>query len=181
MKRLFAYVLALMMVRSLAACGGKTAEKTGPEVLDGETTQIPNPWVECSTLADAEALAGFDFTVPDAVEGYDGTRYIDAIGHEMIEVIYPGADDTEDVESTDPTENSVEVRLRKAPGSEDISGDYNSYSDEHTAELDGVTVTLRGNDGLVMTAIWTDGDYAYSITCNGMAEDAVLALAASMH
>lgn len=181
MKRLFAYVLALMMVLSLAACGGKPAEKTGPEVLDGETTQIPNPWVECSTLADAEALAGFDFTVPDAVEGYDGTRYIDAIGHEMIEVIYPGADDTEDVESTDSTENSVEVRLRKAPGSEDISGDYNSYSDEHTAELDGVTVTLRGNDGLVMTAIWTDGDYAYSITCNGMAEDAVLALAASMY
>lgn len=42
-------------------------------------------------------------------------------------------------------------------------------------------MTLRGNDGLVMTAIWTDGDYAYSITCNGMAEDAVPALAASMH
>ena len=56
MKRLFAYVLALMMVLSLAACGGKTAEKTGPEVLDGETTQIPNPWVECSTLADGTAV-----------------------------------------------------------------------------------------------------------------------------
>ena len=56
MKKLTALLLATLMVLSLAACGEKTAEKTGPEALDGETTQIPNPWVECSTLADGTAV-----------------------------------------------------------------------------------------------------------------------------
>ena len=67
--------------------------------------------------------------------------------------------------------------IRKAKGGDDISGDYNVYEAVETRTADGRTVTLKGNDGKVMLATWTDGDYTYCLGfAEGVAEEKMLSL-----
>ena len=137
-KRIVCVVCLLLVLLSMAACGGKTEEpliggdpRTWGPAETTESVQIPNPWVDCTSLEEAGKLAGFSFTAPDALEGYP-EKYIAAIENEIAEVIFND-------------EDGAEICFRKGVGIEDISGDY------------------KGNDGLVSNATWTDGTYAYSI------------------
>ena len=52
-----------------------------------------------------------------------------------------------------------EVRIRKAPGSDDISGDYNTY--DNISYEDGVT--MKGNGESFSNATWFRDGYTYSI------------------
>ena len=138
-------------------------------MLDGGNAQIPNPWVDCDTMADAAALAGFDFTAPDAL--FDGTasKSIQAIENDIIQVIYSDANDNEI------------GRVRKGAGSDDVSGDYNDYAENETVDVGGVSVKLRGADGKVFVMTWTAGDFAYSVTTtNGVTRDAALAIVSAL-
>ena len=56
MKKLIAIILCGLTVYSLAACTSKNAT--------GGNAEIPNPFVDCATLADAAKLTGFDKTFP---------------------------------------------------------------------------------------------------------------------
>ena len=87
--------------------------------------------------------------VPEEMEGYD-KPVINTIENEMIQVIYYKGED--------------EVRIRKGAGSEDISGDYNEYAKTDVVTVEGMQVTIRGNDGKASVATWTNGGYTYSIT-----------------
>lgn len=131
---------------------------------DDETVQIPNPLIEYSTLADAEAAAGFDFAVPDEIDGNAPTTYIVIDGSGIIEVIY--GDNT--------------ISLRKAAGSGDISGDYNSYT-EVGAGVGDVSITLRKNGEKVISAIWENDGYTYALySSDGISENtATTAIAAA--
>lgn len=53
---------------------------------------------------------------------------------------------------------------RKSVGTEDNSGDHNSYSQVETRNISGKSVTLKGENDAFTLAIWTDGSYAYSIS-----------------
>ena len=53
--------------------------------------------------------------------------------------------------------------LRKATGSEDISGDFNQYAESNAVDVDGRSVPLQGTDSQVQLATWLDGNYPYSI------------------
>ena len=136
------------------------------EVLDIEdvepegnaSVQIPNPFVNAATIEEAVGGAGFDFTIPEAAEGYEISS-ISYIPDNMIQVIY-GEDD-----------NAVYVR--KAKGSEDISGDYNTYTDVETVTVDGREVTLSGKGDGVSNAVWTDGDYSYAVIARTPLERAI--------
>ncbi len=157
MKKLIVCVVCLLLVLlSMAACGGKAEEpligsdpRTWGPAETTESVQIPNPWVDCASLEEAGKLAGFAFTAPDALEGYP-EKYIAAIENEIAEVIFSN-------------EDGAEVCLRKGVGTDDISGDYNVCETTETRTIDGKTLTCKGNDGLVSNATWTDGTYAYSI------------------
>lgn len=130
---------------------------TGDEnaVLGGETVQIPNPLIEYKTLADAEAAAGFDFAVPDEIDGNKPTSYVVIDGSGIIEVTY----------------GDNAVSLRKAAGSGDISGDCNSYT-EIGAGVGDVSVTLRENDEKVFSAIWENDGYTYALySADGISEN----------
>jgi len=59
-----------------------------------------------------------------------------------------------------PTEG---LRIRKAVGTDDISGDYNEYKEENVVKVGELEVTEKGNDGNISVASWTDGTYSYSI------------------
>lgn len=53
---------------------------------------------------------------------------------------------------------------RKSAGTEDNSGDHNSYSQVETRNISGKSVTLKGENDAFTLATWTDGSYAYSIS-----------------
>ena len=100
-------------------------------------------------LEDAAALTGYDFTVPDSVDGYPDVTIAVLESEQLTEVQY--------------STGNARLCLRKAPGSDDISGDFNQYAESNAVDVDGRSVTLQGNDGQVQLATWLDGDYTYSI------------------
>jgi len=161
MKKLIVTALCAILAMSLAACAAHTSMndtartneiQTTEKGLVGNSAQIPNPFVECSTLEDAQKLAGFSMTVPGKMpEGYSESA-IRVIENKMFEVIYTNGD--------------LEIRIRKGTGNEDISGDYSEYSEMNTISIGKVQVTMKGNDGKVNVAAWSDGEYTFAITVN---------------
>ena len=115
-------------------------------------TQIANPFTDYATLAEAEAAAGYGFAVPDSVDGYPETSYSVMDGDKLLQVVYSNGAD--------------EITARKAPGADDISGDYNDYAEETVFDMTEITFTVKGKDGKAFVALWTDDEngYAYSLT-----------------
>jgi len=109
------------------------------------SAQIANPFQDCKTLDEAASIAGFSFSVPKQFNG-DAVTAIQAVDGSMIQVFY-----------------GEQLLLRKAAGTDDISGDYNEYEETGTVTINGLQVTERGAGGMVMCAAWTDGTYAYAI------------------
>jgi hypothetical protein len=136
-----------------APIGGDPAT-WGPDNQPGDNAlQPPSPFQPCDTLDAAEKMAGFELTVPgtpDSMEAWEGY---------MIQAFYG--------------EDGSDMLIRKALGSEDISGDYNAYAQTET--VDGVT--LKGADGQFSLALWTDGAYTYSISVgNALSQSDMMAL-----
>jgi len=66
------------------------------------------------------------------------------------------------------------VILRKAAGSEDISGDYNVYGETKSVGVGDRDVTMKGNGGTVSLALWTEEGYTYAVTSDaGMSPEAM--------
>ena len=159
LKKFFPIILGMALIFSFVACGssnnpaadvgkpdyshaiGGDPATWGPENQPGDNKlQPPSPFQPCDTLDAAEEMAGFDLTLPKTADG------LEAIENEMIQAFYG--------------EDGSDMLIRKALGSEDISGDYIEYAQVET--VDGVT--LKGENGLFSLALWTDGGYTYSIS-----------------
>ena len=145
--------------------------------------QIANPVKTYDSLAKAEKVAGFTFTVPEGVnlDGADYAQYYwSTINETLIEVRYGG-------------EGDEVCYMRKAPASAaddddvDISGDYNVYDTVKEVEFtleDGreVEVTLKGKDKKFYVANWQlegvkdNGVWNYAIGVRGIPEQDLLEL-----
>ena len=104
-------------------------------------------------MAEAESLAGFSFAIDAAAlpVGYGPeAAYIQVIAGAMLEVDYDG-------------ERGGSVCLRKAVGTDDVSGDYNSYDLTQTNRIAGQDVTLRGAEDAWYVATWTRDGYSFAI------------------
>lgn len=134
---------------------------TGVISIQTDTSaQIPNPFVDCDTLAQAEDLAGFSLTLPADVK----TDGISVLSGNMIQVLCEDG-----------------LSIRKALGDEDISGDYNSYSQVETVTVEGHAVTLKGTGDQVTVAVWTADGYTYAVHSEtGLSRDAALSLASQV-
>ncbi|MBO4733259.1 MAG: hypothetical protein J5662_02160 [Clostridia bacterium] len=179
MKRILAVLLCAALVFAgsilLTSCGKEKGNtnlvteggKDGEQVITGEysekdgkgDTQIVNPQEEyganVDSLKNAQKAVGFEITVPKSIAA---ENYV-VISGNILEIDF------------------AEGYIRKAKGNEDISGDYNSYEKTAAKTADGKTVTLKGNGGKVMLAIWNDGDYTYCIGYNdGIGESDMLSL-----
>lgn len=55
------------------------------------------------------------------------------------------------------------IMYRMAQGTEDISGDNRQYASDEMQEVGEIKLRLRGEDGRVRVATWTDGTYTYSL------------------
>lgn len=108
--------------------------------------QIANPWREFNTVSEAEKAAAISFSAPEKLGDYQ--RALILATDKIVEVRYTNGDN--------------EICIRKAAGSDDVSGDFNTYKNISEKKLNGKTVTLKGNDG-VKSAVWTDAENSYSI------------------
>ena len=148
-------LLISVLCLAIIACGKKeeakqeTTETTN--VTQKESTQIPNPFVEVKNLDEASKIAGFSLEVPETYEDYK-KQVIQAIEDDMIEVIY-----------YDENSEHEGLRIRKAKGTDDISGDYNEYKDVETVKVGDFEIIEKGSEGNISVATWNDGTYSYAI------------------
>lgn len=102
-----------------------------------------------------EDLTDLPFAVTD-------TAYMDICG--SAQIIYRGEEET--------------LTYIRTPGTEDNSGDYTEYGVVREVRARDTPVVLKGEDGLVYLAFWTDGTYACSLLSkSGMEEDDVIRIA----
>ena len=148
MKKIVSSILALALVLALAACGAVATLPTD----ENDVPQIPNPWQEVDTTADAKAILGYDIAAPESVAGLSQTAVrVLSDGEKILEIYYGGG-----------TENADYASIRKAPGTEDISGDYTDYAVVKDVTVGDRTVTEKGDGTNVFSAVWTDNGYFYA-------------------
>ena len=178
MKKMIALALSAVMALSLVACGEKgntvddNANIVGGDPATWEPTitidseqksdiEIPDLFSESSSLEEAAQNAGFSFNVPEAVDSYTQRIIRTTAGGEgstMIEVIYQN-----EIDGKENTDSADEIRMRKANGDEDISGDYTEYPETSSLTVGNIQVTAKGGNGNINLATWTDNGYTYSI------------------
>ena len=66
------------------------------------------------------------------------------------------------------------ITVRKGTGSEDISGDYNEYSEKETLKIHGLDVLVKGDEGKIFCATWTKDGYSFAIVADkGLTKEAL--------
>lgn len=167
-RNIIALVLCLAAALALVGCGSAETAKPAEEEIVGAD---PSTWgpEEHETLEAAEAAADIEMTVPDDILGSKPTVFLTWYERAYIDAVYTDAD------------GNNTARVRKAAGSDDISGDYNDYTEVNTETIGGNTVTVKGEDGRIMVATWTDGEYSYCISADaGLTVDELAALIAEV-
>ncbi len=181
MKKLIALTLCTAMTLAMAACGANPKEEIpmiggDPATWEPVTindAEIPSPITEYEALAEAVKAAGFEFSVPDTIPGYENRQFM-TIGQETIQAIYSNEDELSqlsddelnDVNWEEMNFTSNALCIRKSVGSDDISGDYNEYTEINTISVNNLEVTTKGNEGTVNVALWTNNGYTFAITTN---------------
>lgn len=134
---------------------------------DENNVQIPNPFVSYESLADVKEVLSFDPVVPSALPAGFEQSEITSTGSDFLQIVY-----------ADGSGNRIVYRMAK--GSEDISGDYNTYKNNKEVKIGDLTVTMRGNDN-VSSAVWVDGGFAFSVSSDiEMEEAGVISMIESM-
>lgn len=118
------------------------------------TVQIPNPIRAWSSVDELKANLPFELKLPEGLRL--GTKFLTIL--DMAEIRYVDSEANGD-------EILNDITYRTARGTDDISGDYNRYSEVNTVTVNGMEVTLKSNsDKNVMLAVWTDGEYSFSLS-----------------
>ena len=164
MKKLLIFTITAAILLSLTACAQSakpdaSLDTPAQEQIVSDNNQIPNPWESYDTADAAASAAGFDLTAPEEISGSSAKTWQvmkSDDGSVIFEILYEAGTDGERA-----------AYVRKAPGTDDISGDYNNYAEIETLDEGGRSVTMKGNDGLVTLALWTDGGYSYALNVTG--------------
>lgn len=140
----FAACLGVLLAGAFAA--GHMAGIFRP---DDPNVAVVNGVVEVDTPEQLAAAVGFDVeelnTLPFEAESTAYTSY----WNELAEITYTGG--------------SQSAVFRKSKGTEDNSGDYNTYSAVKEIKAGPLTATLKGGGETYVLAIWSADGYAYSI------------------
>ena len=118
----------------------------------GGSTQIANPFHTFETLEEAVESAGVPMKVPEEVDGHPVSAYR-SMPSKMLEIIYSsnGGDEY--------------IRIRKAPGEDDISGNYSAeIYNEETLDFGDYKVETESKDGVLYNATWTHSGCSYAIS-----------------
>ncbi len=139
----------------------------GDKKADEDGVQIPNPFVEYETVEDAKKVLAFNPKYPTSVPNEYKTEDISVMNNSMLQIIY------KDMKGT-------QITYRMEQGFEDISGDYNVYSNVKDIKIGDLTVKVRLGDES-SSAVWTNNGYSYSIFVDkGNAEKEITDMIASV-
>ena len=129
--------------------------------------QVVPDIVEYSSAKELSKAIGFTVkeiqNVPFTVETMKYTAYWEKLG----EIQYEGQDNT--------------AVLRMEASDEDVSGDYTEYTSIKSIIINNESVTIKGNDGKYMLAVWKTAGYSYSIQfTNAISEQVMLNIVQSV-
>lgn len=114
----------------------------------GGQTQISNPFTEYETIDEALKAVNFNALYPaNAPEGYEVSD-IFVMSGEMLQIVYKNADN--------------EIMDRTQKGTEDISGDCNTFKSTQALKVGDITASVRTSDN-GMSVIWTSNGLTYSV------------------
>lgn len=117
--------------------------------------QAAGPVLTGSAVVDCSSADKLSEVVHFAVEDLEGLpfqveqRAYTAYPAELAEITYSGEDQT--------------AVFRKSPGSGDISGNYEDFETVSEVSVSPYVVTLKGQAGAYRLALWSDGEFAYSL------------------
>lgn len=163
------FVMTLICIAAaVSLTGGMLPEDGGsaPELY--AQAGMPNPWTDQQTMEDAQLTVGFSFQIPKTI-GTLKPVCVQTLDADIIQVFYRETEDSEE-----------HVLLRKGFGNEDISGDYNVYSQSAVKTVGSYQVTLQGDDDRVMLATWVSGRFSYAVCAPAMTVEEVEAIVAAM-
>ena len=146
----FAACIVLILTAVLTFSGIVSHDSSSPASQDDDLTQAVNRIEECTSLDELAEKVNFTVTeLKDLPFTPEQVSYF-SFWNTLAEIDYEGSD------------NSITFRTSREK--EDNSGDYNVYESTETVEINGLTVTLKGNNQTYSLAIWQNGDYSYSIS-----------------
>lgn len=119
------------------------------KAADENNVQIPNPFIPYENIDVAKKALSFNPSVPSHIPVGYKIGEIAAIEDDFLQIVYYNDKDER-------------ICYRTAKGNEDISGDYNSYTNEKKIKIGNYEVTVRGNEN-ISGAIWSSKDISYSI------------------
>ena len=148
MKKLLLACCITVLCVGVTGCVGVSTRNI---LTDNKTpnAQIPSPFVDVKVIKEAISVAGFEIYVPEKILNYK-MGIIQAVKGDMIQVFYNNDKD--------------EILVRKAIGTEDVSGDYREYEKVEKVKIGNFDVTLKSNKDKIYLATWTDGKYSFSVS-----------------
>jgi len=109
-----------------------------------------NEIIECNDIEELSQYAGFDIVdlsnIPFDVVEHSYTWWFDSFA----QIEYIGDDNA--------------ITYRVAESEDDISGDYNEYSQIKEETINNNKFTIKGNEDKAYIVVWTSGRYAYAIS-----------------
>jgi uncharacterized membrane protein len=155
LKKLIPITLCAVMALAFTGCSNdSTAKDSAPKQTTGDNKQIPNPYVDCDTFADAGKIAGFTVIVPESIPTGYKQDSIRVVNNELVEITYVNGE--------------KKLSFRQGKGSEDISGNYNEYKENNTKSVGSLQVTTKGDNGKISLATWTAEGYTFSISADSL-------------
>lgn len=112
-----------------------------------------NGIVQVSSVKELSEAVGFEVDEPRNLPFEPENIVYTAYWAEMAEITYTNSEQT--------------AVFRKGIGSDDVSGDYNSYELTNVISVNNINATLKGNGENYTLAIWTDSEFAYSLSLSG--------------
>lgn len=153
LKKYLSVAACFILLLAGAASLPRLLDRTQPEPPPVLTA--PNI-AQAASLSELSALVRFEVTTEFSLPFEpEETTYL-SYWNEMAEVVYSG--------------EACSAVYRQSMGSNDNAGDYNIYSDEVELTAGGRTVTLKGDNGIYVLAVWTDEAYSYSLSLSPGAE-----------
>ena len=153
-KKKYASLVGVAAAAAVCIIAGKGIMSNTPTVPDNPEgdVMIQGP-VEAGSAQELSNNVGFEISDIKALADKADEIYYSSIG-DIAEIMYSTADNT--------------ISYRKAPGSDDISGDYNTYATIVEKEFDNINVTIKGNKDennvdKFFNATWTKDGYSYSL------------------
>ena len=170
--KIITIALAAAMMMSLAACSGtaeSSTEATSASVESSSSSEDNgggggpvNPWSDAKSLEEAAQGAGLGIFEIDESVLISGEK-LQLVGYSYM----PG------MAQAEYELGAAEIKIRKGldvipSDGFDISGDYNSYANDWTINLNGIEISCSGsNDGDSMRTLWKVDDKCYSIVTKG--------------